>query len=105
MRRRSLVAVVAVIAFLAPSRASAWGGAAHRYIMARAIELLPPELKPFFLQHKDEMVLRVIDPDLFRVLGWEEDPNHFVNFGAKELGEHPSKFLPREHGPAIENSG
>src|SRR5258705_8928265 len=105
MRRRSLVAVVAVIAFLAPSRASAWGSAAHRHIMAREIEMLPPELKPFFLQHKEEMVMRVIDPDLFRVLGWEEDPNHFVNFGAKELGEYPFKELPREYGAAIEKFG
>jgi hypothetical protein len=105
MRKRSLVAAVAVIAFLAPSRAFAWGAAVHRHIMARAIELLPPELKPFFLQHKEEMVLRVIDPDLFRVLGWEEDPNHFVNFGAKELGEYPFKELPREYGAAIEKFG
>jgi len=105
MRKRSLVAVVAVIAFLAPSRASAWGSVAHRHIMARAIELLPPELKPFFLQHKEEMVMRVIDPDLFRVVGWEEDPNHFVNFGAKELGEYPFKELPREYGAAIEKFG
>ncbi len=105
MRKGSLVTVVAVIAFLAPSRASAWGSAAHRHIMARAIELLPPELKPFFLQHKEEMVMRVIDPDLFRVLGWEEDPNHFINFGAKELGEYPFKELPREYGAAIEKFG
>src|SRR5580765_18373 len=105
MRKASLVTAVALAASLAPSPALAWGSAAHRYVMARAIELLPPELKPFFLQHKDEMVLRVIDPDLFRVLGWEEDPNHFVNFGAKELGEYPFKELPREYGAALEKFG
>ena len=49
--------------------------------------------------------MRVVDPDLFRVLGWEEDPNHFVNFGAKELGEYPFKELPREYGAAIEKFG
>src|SRR5882672_224556 len=105
MRKASLVAILAVVAWLAPSPAAAWGTAAHRHIMARAIELLPAELKTFFLQHKDEMVLRVIDPDLFRVLGWEDDPNHFVNFGAKELGEYPFKELPREYGAAIEKFG
>jgi hypothetical protein len=73
--------------------------------MARAIDLLPVELKPFFHQHQDELVMRVIDPDLFRVLGWEEDPNHFVNFGAKELGDYPFKELPREYGAAIEKFG
>jgi hypothetical protein len=50
-------------------------------------------------------VMRAIDPDLFRVLGWEEDQNHFVNFGAKELGEYPFKELPREYGAAIEKFG
>jgi hypothetical protein len=105
MRKTSVVAVVALIALAAPRPAVAWGTAAHRHIMARAIDLLPAELKPFFLQHKDEVVMRVVDPDLFRVLGWEEDPNHFVNFGAKELGEYPFKDLPREYGAAIEKFG
>jgi hypothetical protein len=105
MRKTSVVAIVALIALAAPQPAVAWGTAAHRHIMARAIDLLPAELKPFFLQHKDEVVMRVVDPDLFRVLGWEEDPNHFVNFGAKELGEYPFKALPREYGAAIEKFG
>jgi hypothetical protein len=105
MRNTFLAAAVALVASLAPSPALAWGGAAHRHIMARAIELLPAELKPFFVQHKDEMVMRVIDPDLFRVLGWQEDQNHFVNFGAKELGKYPFKELPREYGAAIEKFG
>ena len=105
MRKASVVVVVALIACAAPAPAAAWGTAAHRHIMARAIDLLPVELKPFFLQHRDELVMRVIDPDLFRVLGWEEDPNHFVNFGAKELGEYPFKELPREYGAAIEKFG
>ena len=30
--------------------------AAHRYIMARAIDLLPPELKPFFERNRAELV-------------------------------------------------
>jgi hypothetical protein len=105
MRKTSVVALAALIALAAPPPAAAWGTAAHRHIMARAIDLLPVELKPFFLQHKDELVMRVIDPDLFRVLGWEEDPNHFVNFGAKELGEYPFKELPREYGAAVEKFG
>ena len=46
-RRRSLVAV------LVPAPASAWGTDAHRYIMGRAIDLLPPELKPFFEHYRD----------------------------------------------------
>jgi hypothetical protein len=105
MRKTSVVAVAALIALAAPQPAAAWGSAAHRHIMARAIDLLPVELKPFFHQHQDELVMRVIDPDLFRVLGWEEEPNHFVNFGTKEFGEYPFTELPREYGAAIEKFG
>ena len=32
---------------------------AHRYIMGRAIDLLPAELKPFFEHYRDEVVMRV----------------------------------------------
>ena len=35
--------------------------------------------------HRDEVVVRVNDPDLWRNVGWEDDPNHFVDFGVPEL--------------------
>ncbi len=85
--------------------AFAWGAAAHRYITGRAIELLPSELKPFFVRFRDEVVLRVIDPDLWRTAGWEDDPNHFLNFGVPEFGPYPFTALPREYGAAIEKFG
>lgn len=73
--------------------------------MARAIELLPPELKPFFERFKDEIVIRVVDPDLWRNVGWEEDPNHFVDFGMAELGPYPFDGLPRDYSKAVEKFG
>lgn len=90
---------------LTPTPASAWGFAAHRLIMRQAIDLLPPELKPFFDRFKDELVLRVTDPDLWRNVGWEDDPNHFLDFGAREYGAYPFEALPREHGAALEKFG
>jgi len=51
------------------------GSAAHRYITGRAIDLLPPLLKPFFDAHCDEIVLRSTDLDLWRNAGREDDPN------------------------------
>ena len=62
--------------------------------MGRAIDLLPPELKPFFEAHRDELVVRVLDPDLWRTVGWAEDPNHFLDFGVKEYGPFPFTALP-----------
>ena len=105
MRKRTLIAVVLVAASLAAAPASAWGFAGHQLIMRRAIALLPPELKPLFERHRDEVVIRVKDPDLWRNAGWEDDPNHFVDFGMKELGEYPFAALPREYGAALEKFG
>lgn len=105
MRKASCVAAVAIVALLLPSRAAAWGFAGHHYIMAKALELLPPELKPFFDHYRDEIVLRSIDPDLWRSAGWEDDPNHFMNLGMRELGSYPFAALPREYGAALEKFG
>jgi hypothetical protein len=96
---------VMLAAVLLPSSAFAWGFAAHKYIMRRAIDLLPVEIKPFFVEHRDEIVFRVTDPDLWRNVGWEDDPNHFVNFGAPELGPYPFTAFPREYGAALEKFG
>ncbi len=90
---------------LRPLPASAWGFAAHRYIMQRAIDLLPAPVKPFFSEHRDELVVRVVDPDLWRNVGWEDDPNHFLNFGVREYGPYPFTALPRDLGAAIQKFG
>src|SRR5438067_2943095 len=70
--------------------------------MARAIDLLPPQLKPFYEKNRDEIVARSVDPDLWRNVGWEDDPNHFVNFGVREYGEFPFVALPRDLESAID---
>ena len=90
---------------LLPAPVSAWGFAAHRYITRRAIELLPPDIKPFFLRFADELVVRAIEPDLWRTAGWEDDPNHFLDFGIQEYGAYPFTALPREYGAAVEKFG
>ncbi len=99
------LAALFVVALFTPAPAFAWGAAAHKYIMRRAIDLLPVELRSFYVNHRDEVVLRVVDPDLWRIVGWEDDPNHFVNFGAAEYGAYPFTALPREYGAALEKFG
>jgi hypothetical protein len=42
------------------------GTATHRFIMNRAIDLLPPEVKPFFEHYRTDLVVRVIDSNLRR---------------------------------------
>jgi hypothetical protein len=105
MRHALAVLAVSVIVLAAPARADAWGFAGHRLITQRALELLPPELKPFFEKYKDEIVMRSVDPDLWRNVGWEDDPNHFVDFGTPEYGPFPFTALPREYDLAVEKFG
>src|SRR5438046_1163714 len=105
MRNASVAVAALLITSMAPAPAAAWGFAAHKYITRRAIDLLPPELKPFYERYREEFVLRATDPDLWRNVGWDEDPNHFVDFGVKEYGEYPFMALPRELGAAIEKFG
>jgi len=97
--------MAAVAAIVAPPNAYAWGTAGHKLIMTRAIDLLPAGLKPFFVAHRDEIVARSVDPDLWRTAGWEDDPNHFVDFGAREYGEYPFSALPRDYSAALEKFG
>src|SRR6266567_696667 len=98
-------AAVCLLSLSLPIPAHAWGFTGHRLIMTRALDLLPPELKPLFDRHRAEVVMRVVDPDLWRNVGWEDDPNHFVNFGAPELGPFPYVAFPREFGTALEKFG
>jgi hypothetical protein len=105
MKTRALVAAIAIAASLVPATASAWGFAAHRLIMARALDLLPPALKPFFDHYREEIVIRAIDPDLWRNVGWEDDPNHFIDFGVREYGDYPFTALPRDYDQALEKFG
>ena len=106
MRKTALALVACAAIVLVPARAFAWGAAGHRLIMRRAIDLLPPELKPFYEHYREEVVLRSNDPDLWRNVPFEEeDPNHFINFGAPEYGKPPFTELPRERGAALAKFG
>jgi hypothetical protein len=103
--RKWLAAGALLSVVLDASPAAAWGFVGHQLIMRRAIDLLPAEIKPFFERHREEVVMRVIDPDLWRTLGWPEDPNHFMDFGVKEYGAFPFLALPREYGAALAKFG
>src|SRR5579864_788498 len=105
MRTTLILAIIAAASLATASPAFAWGTAAHRYIMRRAIEMLPATLKPLFEPHRDELILRVIDSDLWRTVGWEEDSNHFLDFGVREYGDYPFAALPREYDAALETFG
>jgi hypothetical protein len=89
---------------LTPANAHAWGFEAHKFIVARAIEILPAPLRPFFEANRAFIVERSIDPDLWRSAGFtEEPPNHFVDMDA--YGPYPFKDLPRDFDAAVKKHG
>ena len=102
MRTRLLALVLIVMAL--PSPASAWGFEPHKYIMERVITLLPQEIRPFFQRYQTTIVEHVIDPDLWRTAGWEDEPpRHFLDMDA--YGPFPFAKLPRDYDEAVARYG
>lgn len=105
---RALAVPVVVVALLLswPAGLGAWGFPAHRYIADRMIALLPPELRPLFEARRAFIVERAVDPDLWRNVGWtDEPPNHFLDMDAEPYGAYPFEALPREYDKAVEKFG
>jgi len=100
------LAIAALIAagIAAPSSAAAWGFDAHKFIVSKAIDMLPEPIRPFFDANRAFIVERAIDPDLWRNAGFtEEPPNHFVDLDA--YGAYPFKDLPRPYDEALKKHG
>ncbi len=105
MRTRwPIVSCVLLLVTTLPAPASGWGFEPHKYIMARAIALLPPEIRPFFLKYQTTIVEHVVDPDLWRTAGWEQEPpRHFLDLDA--YGPYPFPNFPKERDEAIKRYG
>lgn len=96
--------VVGVAILGSPASAHAWGFEAHAFIMAGAIELLPPAIRPFFEANRTFLVEHTIDPDLWRTAGFaEEPPRHFIDIDA--YGRYPFSELPRAYDAALKKYG
>jgi len=103
--RRVVAGLLALLVVAAPRPADAWGFDAHKYIFERAINLLPPEIRPFFEKYRASIVEHTIDPDLWRNVGFdaEESPRHFLDMDA--YGPAPFKGLPRDFDEAVKRYG
>jgi len=104
MRRRLLIPLLLALVTLVPAHPRAWGFDVHRFIVDRAIDLLPDGLRPFYQTHRAFIVEHAVDPDLWRTAGWtEEPPHHFVDLDA--YGPPPFAALPREYDRAVQQWG
>lgn len=101
MRKALSVALIALLLSALPSPpVGAWGFNGHRFVTERAIELLPPEIRPFFQAFRGTIVEHSIDPDTYRTMGFtDEPPRHFIDMDA--YGPFPFKNLPRDFKEAI----
>jgi hypothetical protein len=98
------VTFVLLLLLCCPAPAAAWGYDAHKFITEQMITLLPAELRPLFERRKAHLLERCIDPDLWRIVGWEEeDPHHFVDLDF--FGTDPFTELPREYDRAVQKFG
>ena len=103
-RPRLALVVLAAAAALSPARASAWGFTAHRLVNEKAIETLPEPLLSFFRRNADHVIEHAVDPDLWRAVGQDKEPNHFLDmdaFGPPSAGLIPKDEAEhlRRHGP------
>jgi len=105
MRNAIAVALAALVLASIPSApVRAWGFEGHKFITARAIELLPPEIRPFFEKFRTTVIEHSIDPDTYRTMGFtEEPPRHFLDMDA--YGPFPFAELPREYSEAVAKRG
>lgn len=104
MRRSALTVLSALLLLVAPAHLGAWGLESHRELTGLAITLLPEPLRPFFESRRSFVVEHSVDPDLWRLAGFEEEaPRHFMDMDA--YGAHPFPDLPREYDVAVQRYG
>lgn len=102
-------AFAALLLLVAPVSLGAWGMEVHRHITRRALDGLPPELKPFFAAQREFIVEHSVDPDLWRVVGLkgergDEDPNHYIDIDGLD-DARPFKNVPREWDAYVKKYG
>jgi hypothetical protein len=98
--------LVSLLVIGSPQPAAAWGFEAHRFVMERAIPLLPEPLRAMFEKHRAIVIERAIDPDTWRTAGFDQEPpNHFLDLDWSGYGKYPFKELPRDYTAAIAKFG
>jgi hypothetical protein len=104
--RKTIAALLAAAVMVVPVPGRAWGFDAHRFVMDRAISLLPDPLRPLFERHRAMAVERSIDPDTWIVAGYEaEGPNHFLDLDWEGYGKYPFAELPHDFTAAVAKFG
>jgi hypothetical protein len=98
-----LCVAFALIASLAPRDTIAWGANAQRIIVGKAVDTLPPDLRPFFDDNRSYLALHVADPLDAEAKTPTEKHNHFIYLD--RYGRFPYTTLPRVYKAAVSKYG
>jgi hypothetical protein len=97
-----LLCAIAVLA-LTPRQACAWGANAQKIVANKAVDTLPPDVRPFFDANRAFFVQHVADPLEAEVKTPSEKHNHFVFLD--RYGRFPFTALPRVYKAAVGKYG
>src|SRR5574341_1689631 len=103
-RRRMFIPVfvVAAAGLLSPA-ARGWGASGHRLVTNKAIETLPPELRPFFEANRIFITQHATDPLDWLAKNPAEMKYHVILF--ERYGRFPFGALPRNYQAALRKYG
>ncbi len=91
---------VAAVAILTPTPALAWGANAQRVITSKAVETLPPELRPFFEFHRQAIMQSSVEPLEAQSKGTPADRRNYYIY-LDRYGRFPFDNLPRDYKSAV----
>lgn len=99
VRLRRLTAWAGALALFAPASAFAWGANGDRIIANKAIETLPPEIRPFFEANRGFVMQHATDPlqDLVK----NPTDRRFHVLMLDRYGKFPFDALPRSYNAAV----
>jgi hypothetical protein len=92
--------IATLCALSLPSPARAWGASAEKLIATKAVETLPPEIRPFFEENKDFISRHVTEPlDTLEKHPLTERRNHYLYLD--HYGKFPFDTLPHSYQAAV----
>lgn len=100
-RKTTQMSIAAALAalFLYAQNSFAWGFWAHQFITRKAVAVMPPESRNFFVQYVDSLSKHSIDPDLWRRYDKQESNRHYIDIDM--LDSFPFAKVPASFDSAV----
>ncbi|HUK53194.1 MAG TPA: hypothetical protein VL099_07890 [Candidatus Binatia bacterium] len=99
IRGAGRAAILGAALILLPASLPAWGPNAHRLVVNKAIDTLPPELRPWFEANRPYLSQHVTDP--LNALAKDPTEIRFQRIQLDKFGRFPYEALPRDYNAAV----